>query len=153
MWKYKNKVINDIIDMPEDAIGFIYEVEHIPTGAKYIGKKVLFFERNVKIGKREVAKLKEERKANGVGGRPASKKKVIKESDWKEYYGSSEKMKTLVNGGESADFDRTILQFVSTKKLLTYYEAELLFRKDVLNDDTYINDNILAKFYRKDFSN
>ena len=38
-WIYKGKVITEISDMPENTFGFIYEVTHIPTGKKYLGKK------------------------------------------------------------------------------------------------------------------
>ena len=79
--------------MPEGTYGFIYRVTHIPTKKKYIGKKVLFFERNVKLGKKETEALREERKAAGIGGRVPAKKKVVKESDWKTYYGSQTEMK------------------------------------------------------------
>ena len=42
--------------------------------------------------------------------------------------------------------------FVDNKKHLTYYEAKFLFIKEVLEkNDEYINDNILAKFYSRDF--
>ena len=152
MWLYKDTVINSIEDMPEGSYGFIYEVTHLPTSRKYIGKKVLYFERNVKLGKRELQALKEERKAKGIGGRAPSKKKVVKESDWKTYYGSQTEIKELVNKGKESDFKREILMFVDNKKHLTYYEAKFLFIKEVLEkNDEYINDNILAKFYSRDF--
>ena len=67
MWLYQNEVIESIEQMPEDTYGFIYQVTHLPTNRKYIGKKVLYFERNVKLGKRELEALKEERKAKGIG--------------------------------------------------------------------------------------
>jgi len=152
MWLYKDTVINSIEDMPEGSYGFIYEVTHLPTSRKYIGKKVLYFERNVKLGKRELQALKEERKAKGIGGRAPSKKKVVKESDWQTYYGSQTEIKELVNKGKESDFKREILMFVDNKKHLTYYEAKFLFIKEVLEkNDEYINDNILAKFYSRDF--
>lgn len=152
MWLYKDTVISSIDDMPEGSYGFIYEVTHLPTNRKYIGKKVLYFERNVKLGKRELEALKEERKAKGIGGRAPSKKKVIKESDWQTYYGSQTEIKELVNKGKESDFKREILMFVDNKKHLTYYEAKFLFIKEVLEkNDEYINDNILAKFYSRDF--
>ena len=50
------------------------------------------------------------------------------------------------------NFKREILMFASTKKLLTYYETQALFIHRVLEEpDLYFNDNILGKFYRKDF--
>jgi len=153
-WWYEGKIITDISDMPENTYGFIYEVLHKPTDRKYLGKKVLFFERNVRIGKRETEALKEERKAKGIGGRVPAKKKVIKESDWKDYYGSHKDIVELVKQGKQFEFERKILTFVPNKKLLTYYECKYLFIKEVLEErNNYINDNILGKFYKKDFIN
>lgn len=153
-WWYEGKIITDISDMPDNTYGFIYEVLHKPTDRKYLGKKVLFFERNVRIGKRETEALKEERKAKGIGGRVPAKKKVIKESDWKDYYGSHKDIVELIKGGKQFEFERKILTFVPNKKLLTYYECKYLFIKEVLEErNNYINDNILGKFYKKDFIN
>lgn len=152
MWLYQNEVIESIEQMPDSTYGFIYQVTHLPTNRKYIGKKVLYFERNVKLGKKELEVLKEERKAKGIGGRAPSKKKVVKESDWKTYYGSQTEIKDLVKNGKESDFKREILKFVDNKKHLTYYECKYLFIYEVLeNNQEYINDNILAKFYSRDF--
>ena len=153
-WWYEGKIITDISDMPDNTYGFIYEVLHKPTDRKYLGKKVLFFERNVRLGKRETEALKEERKAKGIGGRVPAKKKVVKESDWKDYYGSHKDIVELVKDGKQFEFERKILTFVPNKKLLTYYECKYLFIKEVLEErNNYINDNILGKFYKKDFIN
>jgi len=135
MWLYKNKVVESIDDMPEGTYGFIYEVIHNPTGRKYLGKKVLQFNRTL-------PPLKGMKR----------KRKVVKESDWKTYYGSHVEIKGLIKEGKQEEFSREILQFVPTKKLLTYYECKYLFIKEVLEHNEYINDNILAKFYRKDFN-
>jgi len=35
--------------------------------------------------------------------------------------------------------------------MLTYIETKLLFLKEVLENDNYLNSNILGSFYRKDF--
>lgn len=150
-WRYKDQLITEISDMPEGTYGFIYRVIHLPTKKKYIGKKVLFFERNVKLGKRETEQLKEERRSQGIGGRVPTKKKVIKESDWKDYYGSQTEIKSLVKSSKPEDWTREILEFVPTKKLLTYYEIKHIFINDALEDPDFYNDNILGKFYKKDF--
>lgn len=135
MWKYKDKVIESIEDMPEGTFGFIYEVIHNPTGRRYLGKKVLQFNRTL-------PPLKGMKR----------KRKVVKESDWKTYYGSHAEIKGLIKEGKQEEFSREILQYVPTKKLLTYFECKYLFIKEVLEHNEYINDNILAKFYRKDFN-
>ena len=135
MWLYKNEVIESTQQMPEGTFGFIYEVLHVPTGRKYLGKKVLEFNRTL-------PPLKGTKR----------KRKVVKESDWKTYYGSHQEIKGLIKEGKQEEFTREILQYVPTKKLLTYYECKYLFIKEVLEGNDYINDNILAKFYRKDFN-
>jgi len=135
MWLYQDRKIESIEDFPENTYGFIYEVTHLPTGRKYIGKKVLYFNRTL-------APLKGEKK----------KRKVVKESDWMEYYGSHPEIKKILKEEGKENFTREILILVPSKKLLTYYECKYLFQKGVIEPDSiYINDNILAKFYRKDF--
>lgn len=135
MWIYKDIQIKDISDFPENTFGFIYEVTHIPTGKKYIGKKVLFFNK-------KMPPLKGKKR----------KRITTKESDWKTYYGSQAEIKTLVKENKEQDFKREILQFASTKKLLTYYELKYLCIKGVIEPDSnYFNDNILGKFFTKDF--
>ena len=136
MWLYKNKVVESVEQMPEGTFGFIYEVIHQPTGRKYIGKKVLEFNR-------KLPPLKGQKR----------KRSVVKESDWKTYYGSHKDIVTLIKEGKQQEFTREILQYVPSKKLLTYFECKYLFIKEVLEGNDYINDNILAKFYRKDFYN
>lgn len=135
MWYYKGSEISCIEDMPEDTFGFIYIIEHIPSGMKYIGKKVLYFNRTL-------PPLKGYKR----------KRKTIKESDWKTYYGSQKEIKNLLKEGKESEFKREILKFVKTKKLLTYYETKYLFINEVLEDNSlFLNDNILGKFYRNDF--
>lgn len=137
MWLYNSTFITDISTIPSDSYGFIYEITHIPTNRKYIGKKVLKFNRTL-------PPLKGQKK----------KRRVVKESDWKTYYGSHPDFKQLIKEGKQQEFTREILMFVPSKKLLTYYELKYLCSKGVLEPGSiYINDNILAKFYRKDFSN
>lgn len=135
MWLYKNKEVKTIEDMPEGTFGFIYEVEHIPTNRRYLGKKVLIFNRTL-------PPLKGKKR----------KRKVQKESDWIKYYGSHKEIVGLIKEGKQDEFKREILQYVPTKKLLTYFECKYLFIREVLEGQDYINDNILAKFYRKDFN-
>jgi len=152
-WTYKGRLITEIEDMPEGTYGFIYETLHKPTQKKYIGKKVLYFERNKRLGKRALEQLRLERKQKGIGGRTPLKQKVITESDWEDYYGSHKEILKYVKEGSPLDFERTILCYVPNKKLLTYFECKYLFINEVLeNQDAYINDNILGKFYRKDFT-
>jgi len=153
-WIYKDRLITSIDDMPEGTYGFIYQVNHKKSGLKYIGKKVLYFERNKRLGKRALQALREERAKKGIKGRVPLKQKVVTESDWKDYYGSHPKIKELLKKDGEMAFSRKILSFVKSKKELTYYECKELFINEVLErNHQYINDNILGKFYRKDFLN
>ena len=134
MWLYKNKEINSIEDMPTDTFGFVYLVTHTPSGKKYLGKKQL-------IANRTLPPLKGQKK----------KRKIQKESDWKTYYGSQTEVKQLVKESkDKLDFTREIIIFTSTKKQLTYFETKLQFVNEVLENDEYLNSNILGKFFRKD---
>ena len=142
------EVTEDII--PDEAVGFIYMITHVPSGKYYIGKKSLESVRTVKIGKRELLKIKEERKAVGMGGRAPLKKKVRKASDWEKYHSSNEWINEQVKEGKADEFKREIIQFCNSKKSLSYYEVYWMFKYDVLLDDNCLNGNISGKFYRKD---
>lgn len=132
--------------MPQDTFGFIYIVTHKPTGKSYIGKKSLFHNIKKKLTKKELAE-------QTGPGRKSATRVVVKESDWKTYYGSAKPIMELIKGGKQEEFTREILQLVPNKKLLTYYECKYLFAYGVLeNPDKYFNDNILGKFYTKDFN-
>ena len=146
MWTYKKQEMGDISHFPENTYGFIYKITHLPSNKAYIGKKVLYHQRKVKLGKKELAIYE------GVVGRKPSYKIAILESDWKKYWGSNKPLLELVKNEPAKNFTREILFTCSNKKLLTYYETQTLFVYRVLEEpDMYFNDNILGKFYRKDF--
>jgi hypothetical protein len=145
-WTYKGETIKEIIDFPPNSYGFIYVITHKPTNKKYIGKKVLYFSKKVKIGKKELAKMQ-----NVVGRRPAYRV-AIKESDWLNYYGSQKELKQLLAESKVNEFERIIVKVVPNKKLLTYFETKYQFIYQVLEKpEEFFNDNILGKFYTKDF--
>jgi hypothetical protein len=104
--------------------GFVYEIEDRASGKKYIGKK-FFWSRKTKQ-----VKLK--------------KKKYLGESDWRTYYGSSEKLLVEVNKDKHR-FKRTILRLCKSKSECAYFEAKLQFQHDVLLRDDYWNDWIMVK--------
>lgn len=143
-WIYNNEEITDISQFPPSTFGFIYKVTHIPTGKSYIGKKVLYFNKKIKLGKKELAQH------SGPGRKPTTKN-TIKESDWKTYYGSEIGIKKLLNEGKHNEFERTILKLVDSKKLLTYFETKYQFIYEVLEQPGWFNDNILGKFFSRDF--
>ena len=141
MWYYQNKIINEIIDLPKGAFGFIYQTTHLPTGKKYIGKKSLIYNLKKKLGKKEKALWEGK-------GRPPVYKQTKKESDWKTYYGSH----IFIKEANEKDLKREILEIAYHKKELTYLECKYQFTLGVLESRSYLNDNILGKFFDKDFA-
>ena len=136
-WTYKTHKIGDITQFPENTFGFVYIVTHKPSGKSYIGKK--------EVGKKELEKLQ------GVVGRRPAFKLVVKESDWKNYYGSQKDIKQLLLEGKKDEFERTILKMCPSKKTLTYFEVKYQMLYQVLEKpDEFFNDNILGKFFTKD---
>lgn len=129
--------------MPVGTFGFIYEVTHIESGRKYIGRKQLISVQKKPLGKKELAELTDKRLSK--------KKTVIKETDWKTYYGSHLEIKQMIKEGRDLEFTREILMFVPTKKQLTYFEDKYLYMKGVIEPNSnYYNDNLSGRFFKKD---
>ncbi len=146
IWLYNKQEVKDISHFPNNTHGFIYKITHISSGKSYIGKKVLFHNKKVKLTKKDLELYE------GVVGRRPSYKLAIAESDWQKYWGSNKPLLELLKTEPKENFTREILMVASSKKLLTYYETQALFIHRVLEEpDLYFNDNILGKFYRKDF--
>lgn len=142
----KGEPISTISDFPDNTFGFVYRIVHKPTGKSYIGKKVLYFNRKVKLTKKDLALYE------GVVGRKPSYKLVIKESNWLDYWGSNKLLKEVMELEPIENFERHIVKTAPNKKLLTYYETQMQFVHQVLEKpDEYYNDSILGKFYVADF--
>jgi hypothetical protein len=145
MWLYNGQQVDSLENLPQDAFGFIYVTTHIPSGKAYIGKKSLYHNIKKKLTKKELAEQ------TGPGRKPTTKV-VQKESDWKTYFGSAKPVLEIIKEGKQDEFKREILKVVNNKKLLTYYECKYLFMMSVLEyPESYFNDNILGKFFKKDF--
>ena len=104
-WTYNNKPFNS--DMIEDYIGFVYEVYDTEAKMKYIGKKKFWS---------KVTKPPLKGKKN--------KRRSLKESDWKSYYGSSEEVKSLVENTGEWRFKRKIIRLCKTLGEMSYYEMK-----------------------------
>jgi|TARA_R110002020_G_scaffold112867_1_gene259740 hypothetical protein len=145
-WSYKGEEITEYSQFPKNTFGFVYKIIHIPSGKTYIGKKVLFHNRKVKVTKKDLVMYE------GVKGRKPTHKRVTKESDWKTYYGSNKHLKEVMGKEPIENFERNIIKLASNKKLLTYYETQYQFVYQVLeHPEKFYNDNILGKFFTKDF--
>jgi hypothetical protein len=125
-WMYKNKPFTS--EDIGDYIGFVYLITDA-NGKKYVGKKL----------------FKSKRKIPPLKGK-TRKRTVIKESDWKTYYGSSDEVKALVESGSS--FRREILHLCKTKGQLSYMELQEQVDRKVLLRDDYYNGIIQVKIHK-----
>lgn len=128
---------------PENCIGFVYKITNIKTGKFYIGKKSLFSNVRKKLTKKELAEY------SGPGRKP-TKKLVTSESNWQDYWGSNKGILQEIKEEGTDSFRKEILKFCFNKKQLTYWEVHYQCVNEVLLSDKSYNDNVLAKFFRKD---
>lgn len=123
MWIYKGEELKEI---PEGYIGMVYLITNHVNGKQYIGKKQFHFSRTKTI--------------------KGKKKKTITESDWKNYWSSSNKLKEDVELYGVINFTREIINLCKTKSEMTYFEAKLQFKYDVLlNQEKWYNEWISCK--------
>ena len=127
-----------------DEYGFIYKITNLETGKYYIGKKAFFHNKKKKLTKKEIAEQ------TGPGRKATTRVDQV-DSGWKSYWGSSKELLADVKKLGEDKFERLILKFAKTKKQLTYYELESQILHNALFDSTSYNDNILGKFFKKDF--
>jgi hypothetical protein len=129
-WKFNNKVFEDA---PEEYIGFVYEITDTETNMKYIGKKKFWS---------KVTRPPLKGKKN--------KRRSLKESDWKSYYGSSEVVKELVENTGEWRFERRILRLCKTAGELSYFEMKEQVENDVLlKPNEYHNAFVGGKIHRR----
>jgi Putative endonuclease segE, GIY-YIG domain len=128
---------------PKNCIGFVYRITNIQTGKFYIGRKSLYSNIKKKLTKKELSEL------SGPGRKP-TKKLVTSESNWMVYWGSNKGILQEIKEEGTSMFRKEILKFCFNKKQLTYWELHYQCVNEVLLTDKSYNDNILAKFFRKD---
>ena len=127
-WLY-NDEIYDPETPPEDAVGFVYRITNLSNGRKYLGKKIFWSTRRVK----QKGKVR--------------RKKVVKESDWRKYYGSSNSLKEEVKELGKDKYKREILRICKTKGECSYWEAKLQFQYDVILREDYYNEYIHCRIH------
>ena len=128
MWHYKGEEINSINQLPEGAVGFVYKISFPGMDLHYIGRKNLH-------SKKTLPPLK------GY----TRKRKIVQESNWLNYCSSNVEVKERIDLGHECY--KEIIAFARSLRQLTYLETKALFIYSVLEDDRYLNSNILGKFY------
>jgi hypothetical protein len=73
------------------------------------------------------------------------KRKVIKETDWKEYWGSSKRLLEDIEKHGKHNFKREIICLCDTRGQTNYMEAKIQFEEDVLIKENNYNGIIAIK--------
>ena len=132
-WTYQGQVVNEL---PEDCVGFVYNITNTVSGRQYIGKKLAKFSKTTY----KTVKLK-----NGT-----KKKKKIRgkiESDWQTYYGSSVELSADIAQLGVDKFTREILHYCNSKAQTSYIEAREQFDRKVLESKDYYNGQISVRVH------
>lgn len=120
MWLYEGQ---EYQGPDEKLVGFVYIITCIPSGRKYIGKK-LFWSMRRKQVKGKV-------------------KRVKTESDWKKYWSSSEELKADVARLGEENFKREILHLCFGKGELSYLEVREQIDNRVLEHPAQWYNNLI----------
>jgi hypothetical protein len=132
-WIYQG---NQIDELPEDCVGFVYQITNNVSGRKYIGKKLSKFSKTTQ----KTVKLK-----NGTKKKKKIRSKV--DSDWREYYGSNDQLNKDVAALGAENFTREILYFCKSKAECSYVEAREQFTRKVLESTDYYNGHIQVRVH------
>ena len=118
-WTYQGEEIDKI---PDEYEGFVYLITNTTNDRKYIGKKLAKF-------KTTKPPLKGKK----------NKRRGYKESDWRDYWGSSDKLQADVETLGEDKFTREILYFCTSRAEISYLEAKEQFDRRVLETEEYYN--------------
>ena len=132
-WLFEGTSVDSL---PEDCVGFVYLITNTITGRKYIGKKLAKFSKT----SYKTVKLK-----NGTKKKKKIRSKI--DSDWMDYYGSSDELnKDILTLGKE-NFTREILHYCKSKAHTSYLEAKEQFDRKVLESIDYYNGQISVRVH------
>lgn len=125
-WIYNG---NDVIEIPEGSYGFVYIITNLTNDRKYIGKKFFYTSKRKQVNK--------------------VRKRFKVDSDWKDYWSSSDELKADVEKLGKSNFKREIIHFCETKGVTNYLEAKEQFQRSVLeNKEEWYNTWIMVRVSR-----
>ena len=133
-WLYQDTPIETL---PEECVGFVYLITNNLTGRKYIGKKLAKFSKTTQ---------KTVTQKNGTKKRKKIRSKI--DSDWREYWSSSDELKKDIVFLGQDNFTREILFYCKSKSECTYIEARTQFERKVLESDDYYNGQISCRIHQ-----
>jgi|TARA_B100000767_G_scaffold269826_1_gene292305 hypothetical protein len=111
-----------------DFYGYVYRITNLVSGHDYIGRKY----------------FNTVRKLNPLKGFKR-KRKVTKETDWQEYWGSSKRLLEDIEKLGKANFKREIICLCETRGDTNYMEAKIQFDEEVLLNPNNYNGIIAIK--------
>tara|TARA_B100000287_G_scaffold367659_1_gene363527 strand:- start:772 stop:1206 length:435 start_codon:yes stop_codon:yes gene_type:complete len=136
-WMYEGQVFEPPKDFSsEDWYGFVYCITNRATDRKYVGKKFFWNKKTLPITKTR-----------------KRRKKLLVESDWRDYYGSNKNLKEEVTKVGEDIYYREILHLCKTKGECAYMEAKEQFDRDVLLTDKYYNGIIGCRINERSVKN
>ena len=118
-WYYQDEIIEEL---PDDCEGFVYLITNLTNDRKYVGKKLAKFKKV-----RPPLKGKKNKRRSKV------------ESDWRDYWGSSDNLLADVAELGPDKFKREILYLCPSRGIMSYLEAKEQFDRRVLETDEYYN--------------
>jgi hypothetical protein len=133
VWLFESQQVDQL---PDDCVGFVYLITNTITGRKYIGKKLAKFSKTTY----KVVKLK-----NGNKKKKKIRSKI--DSDWQLYYGSSPELTKDIEQLGTENFSREILYYCRSKSECSYIEAREQFARRVLESDDYYNGHIQVRVH------
>ncbi len=133
IWTHNNE---EITELPEDCVGFVYIITNLTNNKKYIGKKLAKFSKTTY----KTVKLK-----NGTKKKKKIRSKI--DSDWQTYYGSNEQLNKDVQTLGKENFKREILFYCKSKAECSYIEAREQFNHRVLESTEYYNGQISVRVH------
>jgi hypothetical protein len=126
-WEYNNEPIHEL---PEEVFGFVYLITNLTNNKKYIGRK-------------QRSKTVSKPRKNKDGTKSLRKQKVVTESTWATYTGSSISLNQDINKLGKDNFKFEILGYAYTKGQLAYLEENIQHRLGVIfKGNEYYNDSV-----------
>jgi hypothetical protein len=132
----------EVVELPDDCVGFVYLITNVATGRMYVGKKLAKFSKTTY----KTVKLK-----NGNKKRKKIKSKI--DSDWQQYYGSSPNLTEDITQQGTDNFRREILYYCRSRSECSYIEAREQFSRRVLESDDYYNGHIQVRVHGSHIKN
>jgi len=132
-WHYQGQ---EVIELPEDCVGYVYCITNLTNNKKYIGKKLAKFAKTT---------YKNVQLKNGTKKKKKIRSKIP--SDWEEYYGSSIELNKDIENLGKENFKREILHYCKSKAECSYIEAKLQFEHKVLESDQFYNGQISVRVH------